>query len=367
MAGGKVAGAYSVTQYMSTMPSALEPDVRDRFEPRAVGAMAGMFDDVSGRYDLLNRIMSLGQEGAWRAAMWRAVPEEARTCLDLCTGSGASLPGLLRPGRLVLGIDASLRMLELAAEAQSGSGWAPRLACADAFRLPLRDRALDAVTIAFGIRNLRPRAQALTELARVLAPGGVLSVLEAVSPRPGPFAPFHRIYLERLVPLAGKLSPDPSAYRYLSQSIFEFGDGEAFERDLAAAGFDVTVRRRFLFGATGLWVARRRPGAGENPAGSPRRLQNARPAGAAGGHFAQPVPDVDAEWRVWTRAQMVFALGLVAALVWALVVFVKSAADLPLEPWQRRGLGFLIVAGLALFIGRSLTLVSRLQSRRPRR
>jgi demethylmenaquinone methyltransferase/2-methoxy-6-polyprenyl-1,4-benzoquinol methylase len=337
-----------------------------RFEPRAVGALAGMFDEVSGRYDLLNRIMSLGQDGAWRAEMWRAVPESARTCLDLCTGSGSSLPSRPRPGRLVIGMDASLGMLELAAESLADAGWAPRLACADAFRLPLRDGAIDAVTIAFGIRNLRPRPAALAEIARVLASGGTLSVLEAVAPRPGPLAPLHRFYLEHLVPLAGRLSPDPSAYRYLTESIFEFGDGDSFERDLAQAGFDLASRRRFLLGGTGLWVARRRPAAGENQVGSPGRLQDARPVGGSRGHFAQPPPDRDSEWRAWTLAQLGFAIALVIALIWALAVFVKSSADLPLEPWQRRGLGILMVAGLVLFIGRSLFLALRLQSRRPR-
>ena len=332
-----------------------------------MGALAGMFDDVSGRYDLLNRIMSLGQDGAWRAAMWRAVPEGARTCLDLCTGSGASLAGLRRPGRLVLGMDASMRMLELAAESLAETGWAPRLACADAFRLPLRDRALDAITIAFGVRNLRPRAQALAEFGRVLAPGGVLSVLEALAPRAGLFAPFHRFYLEHLVPLAGRLSSDPSAYRYLSQSIFEFGDGDAFERDLAAAGFELESRRRFLLGATCLWAARRMPASGENPAGSPTRLQDARWGGIVRGAIAQSASGRDSEWRAWTVAQLGFALSLVVALGWALVVFVKSSNDLPLESWQRRGLGYLIVLGLVLFIARSAVLAARLQGRWTRR
>ncbi len=349
------------------MSSESEREAPQRFKPRAVGALAGMFDDVSGRYDLLNRIMSLGQDGAWRAAMWSAVPPGVRVCLDLCTGSGASLPGLLRPGRLVLGMDASLGMLELAAAAVGDTGWAPRLACADAFRLPLRDRALDAVTIAFGVRNLRPRAQALVELARVLVPGGVLSVLEAVAPRPGPFAPFHGFYLRHIVPLAGGLSPDPSAYRYLSQSIFEFGDGGAFERDLAEAGFELVSQRRFLLGATGLWVARRRPEAGEISAGSPTPLQDARAGSTARGHSAQSGRGGDSEWRAWTLAQLVFAVALVAALVWALTIFIKSAADIPLEPWQRRGLGWLIVVGLALFVVRSVVLALRLQSPRPTR
>ena len=352
------------------MPSSPTSGTSDRFEPRAVSALAGMFDDVSGRYDFLNRVLSLGQDGAWRTAMWRMVPDAARVCLDLCTGSGASLPGLLRPGRLVLGIDASPGMLELASAATAGPGWAPRLACADAFRLPLRDRSLDCVTIAFGIRNLRPRAGALAELGRVLKPGGMLVVLEAVAPRPGPIAPLHRFYLARLVPLAGRLSPDPSAYRYLSESIVEFGDGVQFERDLEAAGFEVAARRRFLLGATGLWAARRRPAAGEIQAGSPTAMQDARSALTAPGASAPADPGLEAEWRAWTWAQLTLAVGLVVALGWALVVFFKSGADLPLEPWQRRGLGFLIVAGLVLFVARSLMLATRLQgpaSRRPPR
>src|SRR5438552_15606980 len=87
----------------------------ERFRPHAVHALAGMFDEVSGRYDLLNRLMTLGQDRAWRAAMWRLVPSRARVVLDLCTGSGASLDGLLETGRLVVGVDASPRMLAHAA------------------------------------------------------------------------------------------------------------------------------------------------------------------------------------------------------------------------------------------------------------
>src|SRR5262249_22076539 len=157
--------------------------------------------------------------------------------------------------------------------ARSGSlGWAPRLAASDAFHLPLRDQSLDAVTIAFGVRNLRPRGEALTELARVIKPQGTLAVLEATAPRRGWFAPFHAFHLRRIIPLAGRLSPDPSAYGYLSRSIFEFGSGDSFERDLDAAGFSVLARRPFMMGATSLWTCRRRPRPGEPT----RTLQDAR-------------------------------------------------------------------------------------------
>src|SRR5207249_2140215 len=98
---------------------------------------------------------------------------------------GASLTGLQRPGRVVLGMDVSLGMLQRAAAALPEAGWTPRLVCADAFRLPLGDASLDAVTIAFGVRNLRPRAEALAEIRRVLRPAGTLAVLEATAPRPG--------------------------------------------------------------------------------------------------------------------------------------------------------------------------------------
>src|SRR5213593_1342739 len=226
----------------------------DRFGARASREMAGMFDAVSARYDLLNRVMSMGRDRAWRAAMWRAVPESARVVLDLCTGSGTSLAGLRRPGRTVIGVDVSLGMLEIAAGHERGAGWAPRLVCADAFRLPLRDGVLDAVTVAFGVRNLRPRTDALAEIARVTSAGGTLTVLEAVAPATGLFAPVHRFYLRHIVPLLGRISPDPSAYAYLSQSIFEFGAGPEFEDDLARAGFQVVASRSFLFGATRLWV-----------------------------------------------------------------------------------------------------------------
>jgi demethylmenaquinone methyltransferase/2-methoxy-6-polyprenyl-1,4-benzoquinol methylase len=326
------------------------PAARDH----AVRELAGMFDDVSGRYDLLNSMMTLGQDRAWRAAMWRAVPEAAGVVLDLCTGSGVSLGGLRRPGRILLGVDASLRMLELAADEHGPWGWAPRLACADAFRLPFRDGALDAVTIAFGMRNLRPRAGALTELARVLAPGGTLVVLEATAPRPGPLAPFHRFYARRIIPLLGRLSSDPLAYRYLSESIFEFGTGEEFERDLAAGGFALVERRAHMFGAARLWAAQRLAG------GAGEALRNARSRTEGSGDFAQAGRPRELEWRWWTATRAVVSATLTGSLVWALVTWVKWRPALHLEPWQDRTLWLLILVGLAGFTLRTLTLLLRL-------
>jgi demethylmenaquinone methyltransferase/2-methoxy-6-polyprenyl-1,4-benzoquinol methylase len=336
------------------------PGTHDRFEPHAANAMASMFDGVSPRYDLLNRLMTLGQDGAWRRAMAGAVPERARIVLDLCTGSGVSLAGLRRPGRTVLGIDVSVAMLERADAEQGGGGWAPRLACADAFRLPLRDASLDAITIAFGIRNLRPRAAAALEIARVLRPGGTLAVLEAAAPRPGPFAPFHRFWIRHLIPLLGRLSPDPSAYRYLSESILEFGPGTDLEQALLGAGLVVAGRRSFLLGATRLWIVRRPVAHGEKAAVPPATVQNAILDSGSGGEFPQTDPGAGAEYRAWTIAQLAVAIALLGALVAGLALFLKSSARLPLDSRGRALALVLLILGTLFSAARVLALLRRM-------
>jgi len=329
-----------------------------RFEPHAARAMADMFDDVSGRYDLLNRLMSLGLDGAWRAALRAAVPDDAAVVVDLCTGSSVSLRGLRRPGRLLVGIDVSLRMLEAAARRQRHGGWSPRLVCADGFRLPLPDASVDAVTIAFGVRNLRPRSGALAEIARVLRPGGVLAVLEAAAPAPSAFAPLHRFYLARIVPLLGRLSPEPSAYRYLAESILEFGSGPEFEGALGETGYTIERRHAFLFGATRLWVTRRGPSgpvAGNPPASS----QNA----AAG---ADRAVAREREWRVWTGVRLALSAALAAALAQGFWIVLKSGRALPLTGWQRDLALWLLGGGAVVFGARTLWWIARWSVPAPR-
>lgn len=315
-----------------------------------------MFDDVSGRYDFLNRMMTLGQDGAWRDAMWRAVPSEAHIVLDLCTGSGVSLPGLRRPGRIVLGMDVSFAMLEVAQERQGRSGWAPRLACADAFHLPVRAAALDAVTIAFGVRNLRPRTGAFAELARAIRPGGTLVILEASAPAPGPLQPFHALWVRHVIPLAGHLSPDPSAYRYLSQSIFEFGWGPELLRDLRAAGFELEREKTFLLGATRLWVARRSAGPGKDSTAARATLHSATAVPGVSPHGPAGTAASVSERRTWLGLQGLVSAVLTLALGWALFVWAKLNAALPLTALQRRMGWVLLGVGLLAFGARTLWL-----------
>jgi demethylmenaquinone methyltransferase/2-methoxy-6-polyprenyl-1,4-benzoquinol methylase len=291
--------------------------------------------------------------------MAREVPDDARIVLDLCTGNGVSLDGLREPGRLAIGIDTSLAMLRRAVEAHGWSGWAPRFACADAFRIPLRDHAVDAITVAFGVRNLRPRVDALREMRRVLAPDGTLVVLEALAPSRGAFAPAHRLWVRRVIPLAGRLSPDPTAYEYLSRSILEFGPAEAFTADLRAARFEVLSFESFMLGATGLWVAR--------PAEDlDHRLQTARLGEVARGRMPTRAARRSSEWRRWTALQLGVSALLFVGLVVAWFLYHNSRDRLPLEFWQRRMAVLLLDLAVIGFGIRSAFLAWRLLGPPPR-
>ncbi len=187
-----------------------------------------------------------------------------------------------------------------------------------------------------------------------------LSVLEATAPAPGPLRPLLAFYVRHGIPLLGRLSPDPSAYRYLSDSIFEFGSGPEFDRDLADAGFEVAHRRSFLLGATRLWVARRAGGVGQIPAAGANVVQSAR---AGAGEIAQP--DVGHDSGIgaptpWLAVQATLAVVLLVALVWALVVWTKLNRDLPLTAAQRSLGWVLVTVGVAGFGARSVWLGLRL-------
>lgn len=218
--------------------------------------LGSMFSAISWRYDLLNTLMSLGQDGRWRAQLSAPIPRGARV-LDLCCGSArSSVPAFARSGRTVTGLDVSFAMLErgrIHARAHD-TGFAP--VHGDAFRLPFRDGAFDVVTAAFGLRNLVPLPAAAREIQRVLVPGGRFLALDSVAPA-GAVAPFHAFYLRHVVPLLGRLSPDPGAYRYLSESIFDFGPPRAVAERLREAEFAAVRVRPLLLGAVALFDARR--------------------------------------------------------------------------------------------------------------
>jgi demethylmenaquinone methyltransferase/2-methoxy-6-polyprenyl-1,4-benzoquinol methylase len=207
-----------------------------------------MFDRVAPRYDLANTVFSLGQDRAWRQAAARATRLAAgEVAADVACGTGALTRELaaLAPGATVVGLDFSLEMLR-----RAGHG---RFAAGDAIQLPLADASVDAVTIAFGLRNLPEPGQGLLEFRRVLRPGGRLVVCEFSTPVVPVLRGVYRRYLTRLMPVAARrLTSDPEAYQYLARSIGAWPDQPGLARWMQQAGFAEVAWRDLTGGIVAL-------------------------------------------------------------------------------------------------------------------
>jgi len=218
-----------------------------------------MFDQVAARYDARNRLFSADRDRAWRRrAARRAALRSGQTALDLCTGTGKLAHELLPfvgPSGRVVGIDFSPAMLDLARRREPHVEF--RLG--DVTHLSEADASVDAVTIAFGLRNLVDRETALREMFRVLRPGGRLVILEFAPPPRGLLMRAYRVYLSRVMPaVAGLGSPgEGSAYRYLAETVQAFPQPAELARQLEGLGFTVSVER-MTFGIVALHVAVRR-------------------------------------------------------------------------------------------------------------
>jgi demethylmenaquinone methyltransferase/2-methoxy-6-polyprenyl-1,4-benzoquinol methylase len=228
-------------------------------DPAAVNSMFGR---IAHRYDLANRVLSGGIDIYWRSklvsAVRRAQPSDV---LDVATGSGdvaLALERGLPEGARIVGMDFCEPMLR-EAEAKRGRRPSSRvsfLQC-DALALPMADGSFDAVTIAFGLRNMADRSRCLAEMRRVLRPAGVLFILEFSQPWSW-FRPLFGFHMRRTAPaLAGFLTGDRGAYDYLRESIGAFPSKEALSREILGAGFTTVSARAMTLGVVALHVARR--------------------------------------------------------------------------------------------------------------
>lgn len=230
-------------------------------ELRADGS-GSMFDAIARRYDLLNRVLSLGLDRRWRRRAIAALElEPGSRVLDLATGTADLAIEIARrtPGAEVVGIDPSPKMLEIGRRKVERRGLSDRIRLDEGYAqsLPYRDESFDAAAMAFGIRNVQDRSQALTEIRRALRPGGSLAILELGEPRSGALARVSRFHIHVLVPKIGGLLSGPAAYRYLERSIAAFPSRDEFVAQVADAGFEVEQSRPLTFGVTNLFLARR--------------------------------------------------------------------------------------------------------------
>lgn len=201
-----------------------------------------VFDSVAPRYDLMNDLMSLGIHRAWKRILVGALdPRPNRTLLDLAGGTGDITFGWLQAGGgpAILS-DINLAMLGMGRDRALDRGLVRGLSLlvADAESLPLPDRSVDRVAIAFGLRNCTDKPAVLAEARRVLAPGGRFFCLEFSQLQLAALAPFYDAWCFRVLPRLGQIvARDSASYRYLAESIRTFPDQEALATMLAAAGF----------------------------------------------------------------------------------------------------------------------------------
>jgi demethylmenaquinone methyltransferase/2-methoxy-6-polyprenyl-1,4-benzoquinol methylase len=211
-----------------------------------------MFDRIAHRYDLLNTVLSGGSDARWRRATALAAGlGKTGRALDVATGSGKLALALHReaPDGLVVGLDFSARMLGVAAERAPG----PVYVRGDGLRLPFPDGTFDAVTVAFGLRNFADPVAGLGEMRRVLRPGGRALVLEFVRPGLGPTGRAYRAYLRHGLPrLGGWISGQPSAYRYLSDTVDVYHAPEELVDLALRAGWSQPRIRLLTLGTVGL-------------------------------------------------------------------------------------------------------------------
>ena len=206
--------------------------------------IAGMFDGIAGRYDLLNHLFSAGLDQGWRIRAVEVLALDGKeTVLDLCTGTADLALALCAPksgARRVVGIDFSAQMLRHGQDKLAHRQLDGRihLLRGDAVHIPLADQSVDAVTVGFGIRNVVEPRWTLAEILRVLRPGGRVAILEFGEPTAAPVRTAYLWYFRRLLPLVGRLvSHHPTAYSYLPASVGRFYDSPAFCRLLKSSGF----------------------------------------------------------------------------------------------------------------------------------
>ena len=215
----------------------------------------GIFSRIAARYDFANHLLSGGLDFLWRARAVRIVEKwQPRTVLDLATGSGDLALALQKklPQARIVGADFCLPMLQVAAR----KGLHP-LVAADGTRLPFADHAFDAVTVAFGLRNMESWPGALREMARILAPGGHLLVLDFSLPRP-PLDSLYRLYLHRILPfIAGLVTKHRAGYEYLGQSIETFPSGQAMLDLISQNGFTAPQARPLAAGIVTIYTAQK--------------------------------------------------------------------------------------------------------------
>ena len=210
------------------------------------------FDRISGRYDLLNHVLSLGVDVSWRRELVSSVTD-ASCVLDLATGTGDVAKMLREAGANVFALDISMAMLKIAKR----KGVAPYLVRGSSMTLPFKDGSFSWITVAFGVRNFPDVFLSLKEMWRVLEKGGGVSVLEFSLPRSTFLRVPYMLYFRYILPLVGRILSDGEAYKYLPESVIAFPKDREFVAIMEKAGFKDVRFWHLTFGIVTLYVGKK--------------------------------------------------------------------------------------------------------------
>ena len=221
-----------------------------RLHPESIRSL---FNNIAPTYDLANHVLSLGRDFHWRKMVVQEMKGLEGWILDIATGTGDVAIKIIRQNghyRKVFGIDFSQPMIKKAQQKvlREGLSHMVALSLGDALFLPFRDNTFSASTIAFGLRNIVKKEQALLEMVRVIKKGGKMIILEFTFPRKGLMRRLYPFYFQRVLPrIGGFISGDRGAYAYLPESVFHFASAENYMEIMRKIGLD-SVRSRALTG-----------------------------------------------------------------------------------------------------------------------
>ncbi len=222
--------------------------------------VALMFDNISGNYDNLNRVISFGIDVKWRKKVLQMVSNKnPETILDIATGTGDLAILMTKTNaKKIIGLDISVGMLDVGRKKIKQLNLDSRIEMmvGDSEKMPFEDNSFDAITVAFGIRNFETLEKGLAEILRVLKPNGVFVILETSVPEKTPFKQGYSFYTKNVLPLIGKIfSKDKNAYGYLQESAANFPYGKALNNILTKIGFIDVVAMPQTFGVATIYSA----------------------------------------------------------------------------------------------------------------
>lgn len=219
-----------------------------------------MFNDIAPSYDKLNHVLSLNIDKIWRKkAVKRLLADNPYKVLDIACGTGDSSIAIAKAGvPNVIGLDISEGMLEIAKQKAAGLDYNMEFLIGDALNLPFEDDSVDAVMIAFGVRNFEDRSACLREIRRVLKPRGRLIILELSVPRAKMLRGLYKLYFLHILPFIGKLiSGNNSAYTYLPHSVLNFPAPDDFMRIMSECGYARVYHKALSLGLCRIFDAQK--------------------------------------------------------------------------------------------------------------